>query len=59
MVSSFEKEDLPLGDPEKHHQISKDTKYHANLAIYSGADRDDPALKVGNFQQFDSTEKAQ
>ena len=50
MVSSSEKEDLPLGDPKEHHQISKGTKYHVNLAVYSGGDRDDPALKVGDFE---------
>ena len=55
MVSSSEREDLPLGNPEEHHQISKDTRYHFNLAVYSGADGDDPALKVGEFVQFNSS----
>ena len=52
MVGSHEKEELPLGDPEDHHQISKDTKYHFNLAVYSGSDENDPALKVSGAIDF-------
>ena len=52
MASSCEKEELPLGDPEDHHQISKDTKYHFNLAVYSGSDDNDPALKVSGAIDF-------
>ena len=46
MLSSQEKEDLPLGNPEDHYQISKQTKYRFNLVVYHNSDRDDLALKV-------------
>lgn len=46
MLSSAEKEELPPGDPELHHQISKGTKFRFNIATYRKENQGDPALDV-------------
>lgn len=56
MLSSTEKEELPPGDPELHHQISKGTKFRFNLGAYQTENQDDPALHVSLFQSCTFTD---